>query len=172
MTTLTSFYNWLKEETVKPELVIKSFSDRAEINLLINNEIAGWLILEEIKEELGYPMKKLLQPQCYSNWEDACNSFNKKFRVFMVGQSGVLPIPKGVKTNIKNIPGVDLRNQGYGLQMYIAAAKWAAHNNGVIIPSGCLQFGGSTSPEALRVWQSSRFKQQVHLYGYVAYAKI
>lgn len=73
-------------------------------------------------------------------------------------------------TSSEIVPG--LWGKGYGVELYVEAAKWAAKQGGMIIMNECEEDEGSTSDAAYRVWRSKRFRSQVTVgpNGAAAYA--
>lgn len=60
------------------------------------------------------------------------------------------------------------RNTGLGIDLYVAAAQWAASMNGVLAATQCYM-GTGTSDDALRLWGSRRLKERVKVFGHVAW---
>ena len=60
--------------------------------------------------------------------------------------------------------------QGVGVQMYVAAAREAAHRGALIVAHAC-EPNATTSAMARRVWRSQRFTEVADVVGFAAYAR-
>lgn len=98
-------------------------------------------------------MAELKGTGCLGDYEAACKSLGRQMDMWTMDFVEVLD--------------PTLLNTGLGIELYVAAVKWLAPKNGVLMPHAC--FGVPTSPSASLVWKSSRFRSRVRMWGYVAY---
>lgn len=141
-------------ETV-PEAAASTYLSSARIFGRLAGVLTARVLVEELDPYYGKLAKQLEQGGCARDYIDACVVAGKPLRVFVVGVSELMP----------DAP----RNEGLGIELYVAAARWAAEMGGVLAPTRCF-LGIGTSDEAQRVWASRRFARRVRVFGSVAWA--
>lgn len=95
--------------------------------------------------------KRLYKPDCLESIEVVEGKLGKEVDVWRVAQVELHP---------------ELRGLGLGSELYVRATELVSKRGGVLVPDKCM-IGGTTSSDALRVWNSSTVRSQVNVEGEV-----